>query len=66
MVDNPTPRERAFNIAIAALYARYNILPSDTKEEKRIQNAIAKLHNELLGRSGMDGIELSIFDLSEV
>lgn len=50
-----TPREYAYETAINALYVRFNNLASSDKDFKR---ALAKLHNRLLDRSGLDGVHL--------
>lgn len=58
MANEMTPTEYAYDTAIGALYTRFNNLPSRTLEEKRVRNAIAKLHNRLLDMSTLDGIFL--------
>lgn len=62
---NYTPKEAAYDIAICWLYnayaehtndiARYDDRPSVQKEIKR---QIAKLHNKLIRKTTLDGIEL--------
>ena len=59
MDDKLTPREYAHDCAISALYQRYNNLPSATGADKRLRNAVAKLHNKLVDASGMDGTHIA-------
>ncbi len=72
-----TPREKAYDIAITALYEAFKAEESDMHELHvrdgaivyvplgppshlgRVKRQIAKLHNSLLTRSGLDGQYLS-------
>jgi hypothetical protein len=58
-----TPTENAYTIALNALAAahKYEMRYSDeTKGDKAKIKAIAKLHNKLLDKSGMDGVPLEV------
>lgn len=61
--DNTTPRERAFQLAINALRVFYdeharNEVEGSPSYQKAVANQLAKLHNDLLSKSGLDGLEL--------
>jgi len=55
-----TPTEIAYDAAITALYNRHANLPGHTVQERSVKHAIAKLHNQLLDKSGMDGLHIPV------
>lgn len=61
--NNMTPRQFAYDLAIGWLRAAYQGHTGDladlTPAQKRdVKEAIAKLHNNLLDKSGLDGLPL--------
>ena len=69
--DGFTPREAAYSIAIDWVYSAHNKSTSDVDEasttkkgnvsesfETKLKRQLAILHNELLDKSGLDGIAI--------
>lgn len=70
-IGSYTPREVAFDFAIAELYHDYHdtggrcwVEDYDDRPHmiKKIKRQIAKLHNRLLEESGLDGVNIEVED----